>query len=177
MRVKKRLFWYFGGHLPRRAVAMTAQPEQLLQQTTGTELGGAISRRAHMHAHYLNSHSSPSQHLPPALLLNAARAGGEERLVCAGTGAGETREWRGVIFPTRSGKLEGGGGRSFVEECAVEWGVRGKGRRAIVLRQQISKVAWSQCQVSEWAGRRCTVDTESKIATCTSTSCHLKTHT
>lgn len=39
MRVKKRLFWYFGGHLPRRAVAaMTAQPEQLLQQTTDTEL-------------------------------------------------------------------------------------------------------------------------------------------
>lgn len=72
--------------------------------------------------------------------------------MCAGSGAGETRERRGVIFPTRSGKLERGGNRAFVEACVGvggEGGVRGKGRGAIALRQQISKVARSQCQVTE----------------------------
>lgn len=107
---------------------MTAQPEQLLQQMTDTELacweGPCCAARTHTrtHARYLNSHSSPSQHLPPALLL---RAGGEERTVCAGSGAGESRERRGVIFPTRSGKLERGGSRAFVEECAGVGGARG----------------------------------------------------
>lgn len=45
--------------------------------------------------------------------------------MCAGSGAGETRERRGVIFPTRSGKFERGGRRAFVEECVgVGVGVR-----------------------------------------------------
>lgn len=39
------------------------------------------------------------------------------------------------------GGVCGGGGEGV--------GVRGKGRRAIALRQQISKVARSQCQVTE----------------------------
>lgn len=56
---------------------MTAQPEQLLQQMTDTEQacweGPYCAAHTHTctHARYLNSHSSPSQHLPPALLLRA----------------------------------------------------------------------------------------------------------
>lgn len=122
MRVKRRLFWYFGGHLPRRAVAaMTAQPEQLLQQMTETELACWEGPYCAAHTHTCTCTCTHATWIPTVVRVNIYRPRSsserEEWTVCAGSGAGETRERRGVIFPTRSGKLERGGRRAFVEEC------------------------------------------------------------
>lgn len=152
--------------------ARTAQPEQLLQGMTGTErlLGGAISQHA------------PTTWIPTVvrvniyLLLNPARAGGEGWALCWSWRA-EGKEGSDFLYQIRevAGRWEegscggvcGGGGKR----------VRGKGRIKILLRQQISTVAWSQCQVTEWAGRRWTVNTESKKSTSTNIQVVFQKHT
>lgn len=179
MRVKKRLFWYFGGHLRRAVAAMTAQPEQLRQQTTSTGLacweGPYRGACTCTHTTWIPTVVRVNIYRPRSSSTLQEREEKNSRcvreLVLERRGNGG--EW--FSLPDQGSWREVGEGHLW---RSVWWrGVRGKGRRAIVLRQQISKVARSQCQVFEWAGRRCTVDTESKIATCTSTSCHLKTQT
>ena len=160
MRVKKRLLWYFGSHLPQHAVIpLTAKSKRLLWQTTDTELAGkhreGLPKHAQTHTHththtqHLHSHSSPSQQSqpdPPPAPRHYQR--GRDRVsVCRGEGGcrkpserQSEGEWFKLPSPGR-GKLEGPGVEVGVEqEWGSEWwrgrGVRGKGRRAIQLRQQ-----------------------------------------